>query len=580
MAAGVELLIDEGLYEEAIETSEKLVAKTRDPYQKIIRQLRTGDIYQRLGKTEASLEVYEKSLLLTGANTWIEKEILSQIEQVFRKGDNIIGLAAYFEKLAKTHGPNRTSVVLKHAETLMELTQTDEAIELFSQLITRTPGDRSLREKYIQLLRQADEVEKATEQMLQLTQQYQDDPELLISLADLQHLSGKNDAALQSLSKYSEKSEYAEFAKIKVARLQERYGNNDAANTTYSQLVQQFPENISIRETYASFLYRIGKQDQAIAIWKKLALDGDGSQTIRIARALMSRLENKIAFQLLKQRYSDFKNNEVYLGQLCKLAISLDANDQAIDWSIRRVNLVDQPIDLAWATKDAAKIVSNSHQADSIVDQLKTKKPRTPQELCLLAKLLEQKGDVLAVDSLLKDESNSLIATQKIAILKQRQHWEEAAKVTEEFLATSKSRNSILFKDLVLLYKRANQLENALHWIERWKAVSPTSLAPWFSEVDIYQLKNESPQVVETLRLASRRFEDNEEFKSMLAQSYTEISEIFPQGCDGLCKRFWSFPNAINPAAGSCSHKQRLKQEGRKNTDIKHPFGATFKGEL
>ena len=45
----IELLVDEGLYDEAIKASEALTERTRDPYRKVQRQLVTGDLHLRLG---------------------------------------------------------------------------------------------------------------------------------------------------------------------------------------------------------------------------------------------------------------------------------------------------------------------------------------------------------------------------------------------------------------------------------------------------------------------------------------------------------------------------------------------------
>ena len=42
----VEVLIAEGLYEKANEWSDKLIAISKDPFQKVVRELRKGDIYQ------------------------------------------------------------------------------------------------------------------------------------------------------------------------------------------------------------------------------------------------------------------------------------------------------------------------------------------------------------------------------------------------------------------------------------------------------------------------------------------------------------------------------------------------------
>ena len=89
----VEVLITEGLYDQANEWSDKLIAISKDPFQKVIRQLRKGDIYQRSGKRKKALEVYESTLEKVGLDSWLEREILGQIDQLFRREDDLSDLA-------------------------------------------------------------------------------------------------------------------------------------------------------------------------------------------------------------------------------------------------------------------------------------------------------------------------------------------------------------------------------------------------------------------------------------------------------------------------------------------------------
>ena len=70
----IELQISEGMFEQAEALSDQLIAKTKDPFQKVIRQLRKGDILQRGGSRSKALDVYGNTLAQVGMNTWIERE--------------------------------------------------------------------------------------------------------------------------------------------------------------------------------------------------------------------------------------------------------------------------------------------------------------------------------------------------------------------------------------------------------------------------------------------------------------------------------------------------------------------------
>ena len=292
----VELLLDEGLFEEAVKTSRELVALTKDPYQKVVRQLRTGDIFQRNGKQEEALAEYEAALGKTGGGSWIEKEILSQIEQIFRREDNLIGLNEYLKKLEEKDA-QRLNIAQRRAVLLIELGETDEAVKLFSTLLSKTPGDRRMRENYIDLLSNAENLDKAVSEMETLAAQNDGDEELVVSLATLQQRAGKKDDALKSLARYLEKAGETEYTLARVAQLQEKFEATEPAEATHRKLVAQNPESVGARESFASFLYRIEKKKEALEIWRKLGTEGNRDQIVRIARTLGARSENEAALE-------------------------------------------------------------------------------------------------------------------------------------------------------------------------------------------------------------------------------------------------------------------------------------------
>ena len=97
----IELQIGEGMFEQAEALSEKLIQVTKDPFQKVVRRLRKGDILQRAGSRAKALQIYGDTLSQVGMDTWLEREILSQIEQLFRREDDLLGLSDHLAKLVQ-----------------------------------------------------------------------------------------------------------------------------------------------------------------------------------------------------------------------------------------------------------------------------------------------------------------------------------------------------------------------------------------------------------------------------------------------------------------------------------------------
>ncbi len=520
----IELQIEEGLYDEAVATSKALVDQTKDPYKKVLRQLRMGDVFQRAGKRDEALAAYETSLKQVGNGTWIEKEILSQIEQVFRREDDVTGLAERLKALAGEDG-KRISIQRRYAEVLMESGKEDEAVALFEKIIALTPGERKIREEYIDLLSKAGEFEKAIPQLEALIEQNAQDGELLIRLAALQHSAEKSEVAGQTLRKFLSQSDGSEYAHLRVARLEEQYELLEASEVTYRKILEAFPESVAAQETFATFLHRNDRKEEALEMWRKIASEGDRAQAIRIARTLASRLEHEAAFKVLEARFDELQNDPVYLGQLIVEALVLDKDEEAIPWAIRRVNLIEEPVDLEGAVKQAAIVIGKSERKAELINELRGKENRTVQETCLVAELLENEGDYDSVDALLAGSENPndlLILTQKIRSLRQRELWERAADATKDLIEGPGGRKSVFVRNLVTLYERAGKVEEAMKWIPEWKSMSPGSIEPWMTEANLLRGEQKGDEAIQVLRLAANKFEDDTTVKAELAQLYAE----------------------------------------------------------
>ena len=61
--------------------------------------------------------VYTDTLAQAGMNTWIEREILGRIEQLFRREDDLIGLEKQLKKLTEANSI-RVAIRKNHAKIL------------------------------------------------------------------------------------------------------------------------------------------------------------------------------------------------------------------------------------------------------------------------------------------------------------------------------------------------------------------------------------------------------------------------------------------------------------------------------
>lgn len=224
----IELQLDEGLYAEAETQMTALIARTKDAYAKVTRKLRLAEIYLRSAKKEPSLTTMAETLGDTGQGTWIEGEVLAQIEAVFRRDENLSGLAKQLETLQAAH-PQRTALERQRARVLAELGEKDKALAIYAALLQKTPGQRELRESYLDLLDRFEQFKEAIAQTNVLLEQAPDDKELLIRLATLQERAKDKAASKAALEKFLAAKGTTEFDHLRVARLYESWDRSEDA---------------------------------------------------------------------------------------------------------------------------------------------------------------------------------------------------------------------------------------------------------------------------------------------------------------------------------------------------------------
>ncbi|MCF6312028.1 MAG: tetratricopeptide repeat protein [Verrucomicrobiales bacterium] len=521
----VDLQLAEGLIEEAIKTQITLIEATSDAYQKITRKLRLGDIYLRSGKSDQAKTTYSESLKSAGRDTWLEKEILAQIENLFRRENDLEGLKKYYSDLAKKE-KGRIAILRRHALILAELEESDEAIAVFQGILKMTPGDRSNRETYVALLGKLGKAQQAVEQIELLVAAEPDDSELLTQLATWQNEAGQQDAALASIQKYLKSSDKSEYSYLRAARLLEQFKQQKPAAEIFAQLTAAFPDSISVQEEQAAFFYRSDKKEAAIAIWKKIAEQGSDQDAIRAARLLSSHDQRELAYQILKKRVEEFSTDFVFLGRLCEEAIASKHAEEALPWMKKRIALATAPIDFRDALRQAINILDRAKKLDSYRQQLLAKKDTLDaSQSCLLAELLEKNSEYDLAQNVLQpwmDKGNLLALHQRSRQLELRKEWEKAAAVTLKLIELPKGRRSTNLQHLVQLYRNAQKNEDALKWIEEWKKISPGSSQPWLEQAQVLSIDGKGDEAIQILRKAVARFEDEETPRTLLASYYQQ----------------------------------------------------------
>ncbi|WP_395751398.1 hypothetical protein [Prosthecobacter sp.] len=524
----VDLQLDEGLFSEAEAQMQALISKTKDAYAKVVRQLRLAEIQLRATKKEAALAMMTETLANTGQGTWIEGEVLAQIEATFRRDENLSGLVKELEKLQAAH-PQRTALERQRARLLAELGEKDKALAAYAALLQKTPGQRDLRESYLDLLARFEQFKEAIAQTRVLLEQSPEDRELLIRLATLQERAKDMPASKATLEKFLAAKDAAEFDHLRVARLYESWDRVDEATQAYERMVAAFPDSSAAREAQAHYLHRSGKRDAALAIWHALAKNGDLPQVMAVGQALMARIESQAALEVLQQRHAEFASDDRFLALLINAALSAKKPVDAIPWALARARATT---DVAFMD-DALRQVILCLNADEVkyADTLAALQKGTPtvQERMLLSALLEEKQDRMGAEKTLREipPEHALAAqTRLLKLMESRQDWLGASAEAEKLIAMPQGRTSTNLQRLVDLAERAGKPDQALKWVADWKTLSPGSSSPWLREAKLLQLDGKGREALKVLQAAARKFADDEAVADSLASAYTELGQM------------------------------------------------------
>ncbi|MEN6558807.1 MAG: tetratricopeptide repeat protein, partial [Thermoguttaceae bacterium] len=524
----IELHVEEGLYPQAAQLLESLISRTKDPYAAVTRRLRLGDVHQRAGRRQKAVELYSSALRESGENSWLEREILAQIEQSFRAEDDLVGLKKQYAKLIETY-PKRIVLRQRQCRLLADLGQSEEAIRGYRDILERTPGDRANREEFVEMLCRAGRLETAVQELETLCQQNPKDAELRVRLAKLWNQAKNPQKAVEAARQYLDLSDHSEYAYLRAARLVESFGDRSRAAKFYQTMADAFRDSPSAQEAFAAFLYADGQKDRALTIWKSLAAKADLNQTLNIARTLDARNEDKTALEILTSREKQFGDDPLFLGQRVGTALRLKQYESCLPWARRRVELAKTSAELEAAVVSFLTACQQADRLDPTLRELKAIHPRPIALSCLLAELLETVGDSPQADQLLQApaaQGEPLAVAEQIRLFTTRGQWAEAAAATRRLLELSGGRQSPLVRRLVELYERNGQFDEAMKWVETWKRLSPGATTPWLTEARLLQMQGKAPELaLDSLRKAIQRFPDDEELRTRLAQTYQDLGK-------------------------------------------------------
>lgn len=523
----MELQVEEGLMADAVMFLSGVIEKTKDPYLRVMRRLRLGDLHQRAGNRDQALDTYVGCLADAGQDSWVESEVIAQIEQVFRRKDDVAGLREMLDRIAPDHA-QRAALGMARARVLAEAGAEEEALKLLADLISKNPGSTRLREQHLELLTKLKKHQEAVAQMREMLARKPEDKDLKFRLCGLYYLAGQDAPAVGILDEILAAKDATEYDHLRVARFFESVNEPKDARRAYLRTTEKFTESVAAQEAFAAFLHGSNEKERALAIWRKLAEKSDKEALLRIARALSARAEHDTALELLK-KHAGSAPDKIFITQMVLAAVGAKKHDEARDQSLQLVRSAATPQELDDALRLARTVHREQEAALSLISALKSKKDALIQERCLLADLLEDAGDPEAADAALtKAEAADLPVAlrQRARLAQRRQDFDKAAAALEALVALPGMKKPAEVESLTLNLSRGRRFADALKWAAEWKSLQPGSPRPWLEEARALEADSRAPAAIEVLRVAARKFDDDTSVASALASAYRGAGQL------------------------------------------------------
>jgi tetratricopeptide (TPR) repeat protein len=520
----IQLMLDEGMYDNALKMCIVLRKKLPEGYRKVALGVRLGGIYHLKNERLKAVKAFAEILNSVAGDSWIKKELYSRIEREFRLEDNVIGLVEFYQARLKKQ-PGDILARKRYALLLREQGDNKAAAAQFKTLMKLTPLDYRNREAYLDLLVADKQYSTALTLLKQLIKRAPNDYELLIKQAMIEAKAGNKAACLKAVDRYLQHAGSSEYAWNRVVKLVNAWGFTDAEGPVYRQMTEKFPQSSDAQEAYAKYLYRNGKKSAALDKFRQLVIKPDRTVLLRVVRSLIGLGESKVAYTIMQQHYAAYKDDFKFMLEMFALSFALEQHKASETLIEPLLNLASSSQELNNAIAAVTMELKQVKGTARYLEQLKAQQKLSINQQCLLIELEFNSGATEAAMQKLKqaldaNPTSVVLNSRLLYFQKQQGQTGRAIKTLERLLKLEPRRQIQYLREMIRLRLSESSYASALKLVGRWKKNQPAALLPLMTEADIYEQSGKLEQAVKILKKASFKFPENKEINLALAGYY------------------------------------------------------------
>jgi predicted Zn-dependent protease len=533
--------LDAEQYDEARKTFQHLVDLAEpDNMNRVQALMHLADVDNRQGKTEAAVHGYETILPLTADGSWLNRQLRAQIEQIFRRDNDLTGLAAYYQRWSQAH-PKDVDALLLLAGVLGELDRKTEALDALRKTTVLAPDRHEVRQTFAQLLVEQGQYDEAVAVETALTADDPTEPRYWETLGEAHWKKtqpptpASQQAALDAWTHIAPADSKDVGAVVGLADLLHAHHLDAEALAGYQHGLALTPEAVDLREKEAKVLVDLKRPDEAWSVLDALVADNRGTAA---------------NYAQLAQLQQAFGRADAAAATLQK-GLALDPTSfelLAAEWN-RRVNAPDWPGVVAMfdrlmaAAPDAGvadqiesrhlQALASAGQLDETAARLQARLGAEPglseAELRLLVRILIQRSDTAAVKAL--DEARrrfpQSVSLNRLAadFASQQGGYDAAVASLQRLLELDPQQQVNWLTQIVRVRQQQGNTEEALKTADQLIAASPASAAGYLLYADIALAAGRTDAAVTRLKAAVLLCEKPNDIRQRLIRFYLEAGE-------------------------------------------------------
>src|SRR5262245_5032696 len=281
-------LAEEGQFEQALPRFEKLAKAVKDAYRQSTFRIEAAELKVRLKRSPQALADFEGLLGELNPDSWLYRDVRRKIEEVFLRGDDLAGLAKYYDGYLAKH-PDDIDVMARLARTLASAGRVPESREWLKKALEKAPTRRELRQTMIDQFVHEQKFADAIAQYEAMDKAEPNNPDTLrdwgkMLLRDTARAEAeRKQAALAVWKRLLDRRKDDPVATAQVADLVRGAGLTDEAIALYRKAIEYAPNAPQYREYLGEYLHNLKRKDEALASWRPIA-EGANRNAKNLAR--------------------------------------------------------------------------------------------------------------------------------------------------------------------------------------------------------------------------------------------------------------------------------------------------------